>query len=321
MLSNGLSSLYLLLNDLSVQGIPLWTIETDLLGITLGQPVVSTPQGTVDILNINVRNMARVTGTYSSTTGTADNAFDGDVETVCTESAPAGSITLDTGATGTAYVTTVGLLPGATATWSISLEFSDDNVSYTQYYSDTALSVTDRTWVWLDFNTISSTHRYWRITGGAATTLILRELYYGNTPNDILMGVLNRDNYFLLPNKTFRGLPLQYWLDKQDDVPLVRMWPAPDTASQFRVLVIQRQRYVEDVGTLQQTIEVPQRWYDAVIWALAEILAIETKEVETDKVLPAIQKMKDKAWAQAWAAEHTADPLQIQPDISIYTRC
>ena len=66
MLSNGLSSLYLLLNNLAVQGIPLWTIETVLLGLTEGQPTVSTPVGTVDVLNINVRSMFRVTGTYSS---------------------------------------------------------------------------------------------------------------------------------------------------------------------------------------------------------------------------------------------------------------
>ena len=84
---------------------------------------------------------------------------------------------------------------------------------------------------------------------------------------------------------------------------------------------MQRQRYVEDVGTLQQTIEVPQRWYDPIVWALAEILAVETKEVKTMEVLPTIQAMKDKAWKDAWASEHTADPIQINPNISMYTRC
>lgn len=321
MLQNGLSSLQLLLNTLSVQGIPLWTIETVLQGMSLGQPAVSTPQGTVDVLNINVRTLSRVTGTYTSTSGTADNAFDGDVDTVCTELAPAGSITLDTGADEEAYVTTVGILPGASGSWSITLSYSDDDVTYTPYYTDTTLTVVNGTWVWVDISNAPLVHRYWRLTAGAATTLVVRELYYGNTPNDIMMGVLNRDNYFLLPNKTFQGLPLQYWLDKQDDYPVIRMWPAPDTASQFRVLVVQRQRYVEDVGTLQQTIEVPQRWYDPIVWALAEILAVETKEVKTVEVLPTIQAMKDKAWRDAWASEHTADPIQINPNIGMYTRC
>ena len=84
------------------KGIKLWNIQPVILPMYEREETVPLPLGTENILDINLRTLNRVTGTATATEGVADNAFDGDVNTSCTQTSAAGNINMEIDSGGTA---------------------------------------------------------------------------------------------------------------------------------------------------------------------------------------------------------------------------
>jgi hypothetical protein len=317
--------LYLLMSDLVNRGIPLWCIEKQLLALYEGSAEVECPTGTVDVLNLNIRQLQRLSGTASSSSGTAENAFDGDLETACTLVATLGNITLEFDSETS--VSNFGILPNATGVWNFVVETSADGSTYTTIYTATDYAATDGVWLWFDayeatnalegaaINDVS----FVRLRATGSTILDVTEFVVANTPSEIPMARINRDDYMSLPNKAFQGRPVQFWLDIQRDAPVIRLWPAVQLPFTFYQLVLTRKRYLMDVGTLTQTLDIPQRWYEAIVWALASKLCMEVQEVDVN-IVPAIQTAADRALASAWIGEEDSSPVFFRLNLSPYTR-
>lgn len=150
---------------------------------------------------------------------------------------------------------------------------------------------------------------------------VLRMNYGTATETDMPLARISQDDYVSLPSKTTQGRPVMYWLDRQRDVPVIRMWPVPDaaTAANHRI-IIYRQRHIMDVGSsLTATLDIPQRWYEALCWQLAWRLAIEIKDVP-DGVAPGVKQLAEEAFALAQNEERDNSPIRLMPMISGYTR-
>lgn len=311
--------LFTKLSALSNRGIPLWTQQTLLLPIYEGKQDVTCPVGVVDMINLNIRKLQRADGTVSASAGTAAYATDADISTICTTG---GNGTIQVSYTSATRLVNFGLLPGVTANWSYVIETSNDALTWTTYYTATNQAMTDGVWFWFDVEGIP-TCTYVRIRGvsiaAVPTVLSLREFYVGTTMMEVPMALINRDDYFNLPNKSFLGQPTQYWLDKQRDQQIIRMWPAPRSDFTFYQLVAQAQMYVQDVGSMSQTLDIPQRWYAFVIEDLAEGLVREIPDAKYER-LPDIQQARAEAWKDAWAGETDRSPSSLVPKIGPYTR-
>jgi hypothetical protein len=316
--------LYLLMSELVNRGIPLWCIEKQLLPLYEGMTQIDCPTGTVDVLNLNIRQLQRIDGSASATSGTADNAFDGDVETDCTQLATGGSITLEFDSE--TAVGNFGILPAATATWDISIQTSPDGVTYTTVYANTEFAAVTGEWQWIDVIAPDTTDEsvalnavsYVRLLATAPTTLNVAEFYIGNMPSEVPLARINRDDYMNLPDKQSTGRPNLYWLDLQRDAPIVRLWPAPQFQYTFYQLVMQRKRYLMDVGTLTETLDFPQRWFEAVVSELAARVAYEIQEVDLS-LIPVLRGAADRAMTLAWTGEGDSSPVYLRPNIRPYT--
>ena len=131
---------------------------------------------------------------------------------------------------------------------------------------------------------------------------------------------MNRDDYTNLPNKYFQSnRPLQYWFDRQIPNPIMHMWPVPNDGAVFSQLVLWVQRYIMDVGTMTQNLEIPQRWFEAIVAGLAAKLALEIIEVDP-QLIPMLDAKAAQALAIAQAEERDNSPMMIAPNISPYTR-
>ena len=316
MLQTALDELYLMLSSLANTGVPLWCIQKYILPLYYGQQSVTTPVGTVSVLQGVIRDLTRFTGTSFSSAADSGLSFDGDITTSCVTAA-AGNIGLQL--ENQLAVTTVGILASATGAWSIVLEYSDDGVTYTPFYTNTAYAAVSGEWQWFDFEELPQAY-YWRLRGVGATALSVAELVFANNPSEILMAPINKDDYFNLPNKAFTGRPVQYWQDRQIP-PNMKIWPAADAPSTFRQIVINAHRQIQDVGTLQQSIEMPSRWLDAISQRLGRYLLKVTPEAR----LTADERQNliddaEKAWKEAWAEERDPSPINLAPDISMYTK-
>ena len=286
-------NLYLLLSDLANQGAPLWCVEKQIYPLYNGVSAVALEAGTVDILNANLRFLQEVTGTNTDAATYRVIQF--------------ASATI---------VSTVGILwDGASA--PLAFARSDDGVTWETIQTETPTASAGQ-WSWYDLDSaVAAT--YFRVLATSGT-LDFSDIHTGNTPSEIPLGRLNRDDYTYLPNKTFTSSrPLQYWFDRQITQPVMRLWPVPNAAAETSQIVLWRHRYIMDVGTLVQEIEVPQRWYQAIVSLLALRLAYEIAEVDPNLILP-LKSVADEDLSKAQAEERDNSPFNVMPQISAYTR-
>lgn len=316
MLAIARQQLYLLLSALANAGVPLWCQTKYILPMYINRFTVPCPTGTIDVLNANLRTLSRFDGTVTASGGTAALAFDGDLSTACTQVVAGGNIILELETE--MAVTNFGILPNATGAWNISLQYSDDGVTYTTFQAYPTFAAVTGEWQWFDFEGLTP-HLFWRLLATAPTVLDVTELVWANNPSEIPVARVNKDDYFNLPNKQFAGRPVQYWLDRQRSVQNMVLWPAPNSAAQFQQITVLVHRHIMDVGTFQQEIEIPQRWYDAIIWQLAKKIALITPEVKPEQI-ELVKTEAKETLALAWMEERDDSPMYLQPNISIYTR-
>jgi hypothetical protein len=290
-----LDSLYLILSMLANRGLQLWCIERYLMPLYQAQGLITMPNGIVDILNTNLRTVEVVnTNTTDTVTSTTYQAF-----------FPAST-----------QVTTIGIEWSGAST-SYALETSDDGATWTTLATQDNPNATAGTVTWVDVQGSLAT-LYFRVR---ATTGVLNQtqVVLANMPNEIPMARLNRDDYVNLPNKAFEGRPLQFWCDRTLNNPVLYLWPVPSAQFVLAQVVVWVKRYIMDVGTMTQEIEVPQRWYDAIVYVLAARLAEETPSVDPQMIAILDQKAQ-RSLLDAENEERDNSPIYMTPNIAVYTR-
>jgi hypothetical protein len=286
-------ALYLLLSDLSNPRTPSWCIEKQIYSLYQGQPVVSLDIGTVDVLNANLRTLQEVTGSVVSLPNSYTVDFSGQT------SGPVNSV-------GIKWVS---------AAAPLIFETSNDNLTWTAVGTQSATANAGQ-WTWTDISP-ALVSNYFRFT--SAGVIAASEVYLGTMPQEIPMGLLNRDSYVAQSNQAFEGRPLTYWFQRSITHPKLNLWPAPNLAAEHQQVVVWRHRHIMDVGTLQQDIEVPQRWMDAIIAGLACRVAMETPAVDL-QLIPTLDAKAAMALQKAWEGDSDGSPTQINPGIGCYTK-
>jgi hypothetical protein len=285
--------LFMLLSDLSNRGIQLWCIEKQIYPLYNGVGDVTLVTGTLDVLNSNLRTLQQVSGTNTDTSTYREVSF-----------------------TTQTFVSTVGIKWTAAAV-PIALERSDDGVVWDVVQTETPTATAGQ-WTWFDLES-SVAKSFFRVRATTGT-LGFSLIYLANTPTEIPLARLNRDDYTNLPNKTFQSTrPLQYWFDRQVQQPVMHLWPVPNQEAEFNQIVLWRQRYIMDVGTMTEEIEVPQRWYEAIVAMLAARLAMEYIEVDA-QLIPMLDAKAKESLYFAQQEERDNSPMMILPNIAMYTR-
>ena len=315
-------SLFFLLSHLANKGINYWCINKKVFGLKADQYIYTMPLGCIDVLNVLYRTMNRPTGSYTSSAGgTVALAYDNDVDTYCQQTSANGNISVNYGTDNPIYAGSIGFLPyisgGGSATWSIILEYSVDGTTWNTLDDLGAISVTDNQWVWTDIDPGQSV-QYYRIRAYSGTTLALREFYVGNNARLIQMSRLNRDDYTNLPNQNFTAnQPYQFWFDRTIPQPTMYLWPVP--SDPFIQMTVWYSRQIMDVGTLSGELEIPQRWYEAVLFMLSHRMALELPQVAADRI-GYLEKQAEKYLFEAEQEERDKSPIYWAPNISVYTR-
>lgn len=287
-------TLYLILSMLANRGLQLWCIEKLILPLYENEAAVPVGNGIVDLLNTNYRTIQYLTP--------------------ATETVLVDRVTFDLGTSE--IVTTVGVhWLGASVAYN--LQTSPDGVVWTTVKSVSDPGQTAGEWTWTDIDG-SMAMRYFRVIAPGGL-LDQDDVLVGNTPNEIVMARLNRDSYANLPDKTFTGKPLQFWLDRTLNEPVMYVWPVPNQSQALGQVVTYVKRYIMDVGSLTQEIEVPQRWFEAIVYQLAARLAEELPQVDPS-MLPVLDQKAMRALNEAEIEERDNSPIYFTPNIAVYTR-
>jgi len=324
-IDTALDLLFLNLSALASYGIPLFVIEKVILPIYRGQRSVPLPVGTVDMMTMNIRDLNRVLGqTDTASEGIPANAFDTDLATSLVQTIPAGWVQTDYGDGNQAQIDNYGIFftNAVAEVWDITIQGSQDGITYTDLYANAELDAIPGDWFWLDLEE-QVPWRFIRLQANGTTILNIAEFYLGNTANEIPMPKIALDSYSNLPDKTFLSRPTEYWYDKQGTTPsgqsILTVWPLPDTEFTFFQYILYVKRQIQDIGTMVQEIEVPQRWYEFVICDLARKCVREIAESDISR-LPILDADFEKESINVWAGEDDGAPVRITPRIGVYTR-
>lgn len=290
--STAKESLYLLLLGLANRGLNLWCVETSLVGLEAGRPIYDCPVGTIDLLNIVYSQPTRATGTDASM---------------------ATSLTTDLGAS--TLVRRIGVKMSVVSTSdTLVIASSSDDISYTTELSVTKTDWNTDNWYWFDLP-VQTTSRYFKVS--TTNNVTFDEFYIATAINDLPVSQWNRDSWALLNNKATQGRPsTNYYLEKHL-TPRVTLWPVPNNNYDHLTMFVHRQ--IQDIGRLTHTIDLPQRWHNAIIWQLAALLCFELDMVDA-AVIPIVTTMSQQALIEAEKDESDGAPLLLQPGISVYTR-
>ena len=315
-------SLGFVLTNLINIGIQYWAIYKQVIGLKADQYAYTLPTGANDVLNALYRTMNRPSGSYTSSAGgTVASVADNDINTYCQQNAANGNISVNFGTDNPVYAGSIGLMPyvsgGGSATWTLTLEYSTDGVTWNTLNDLGTVVVTDNEWIWTDIDP-GQTVRWYRVRASGGTTLALREFYVGNNSREITMSRLNRDDYTNLPNKNFTAnQPYQFWFNRTVPNPQIYLWPTP--SDPFIQMTVWYSKQVMDVGALTDELQIPQRWYMAVVAMLAHQMSLELPQVDMNRV-QYLEAQAEKYLALAEAEERDKSPIYFAPNIGVYTR-
>ena len=90
---------------------------------------------------------------------------------------------------------------------------------------------------------------------------------------------MTRDEYDELPIKTTSGTPTQFYYDRQREAARLYIWPSLVSVN-GETLEYTYEREMEDVADLDDAIDVPGEWWDAVVYNLA-CRVMETAGLQT----------------------------------------
>lgn len=311
------TSLYFLLSNLINIGIQYWAIGKKVYGLKADQYTYLLPVGANDALNVLYRRMNRPSGSYSSSAGgVVANAFDSDIDTICTQTSPAGNISVNYGTNNPVYIGSIGVLPGATATMNVVYEYSYDGTTWSTLYDPGVEAWVDNEWIWHDIDP-GVTAQFYRIRATSGT-LVLRELFFGDNSTEITMARLNRDDFTNLPNKNFTAnQPFQFWVNRTIPQTELILWPVP--SDPFIQMTVWYSKQIQNVGDLSGELEIPQRWYMAVQCMLAHQMSQELPAVPMDRV-QYLEGQAEKYLNLAEQEERDKSPIYFAPNIGVYTR-
>jgi len=283
-------NLYMLLLNLSNRGLNLWAVDKGFMGLIAGQATYDTPAGTLDVLNVVYTQPTLSTTVFAATATGGKSSFT------------------------SASVLRIGFKVTTAYTGTLTISTSTDDITYTTNKTLDSATYATGIYHWVDL-TGATTAGYVSVEDAAVPAV--SDIIVATALSDLPVTIWNRDTYAALNDKSVQGRPsTNYFFEKKVD-PKITLWPVPNNSTDH--LTIFRHRQAQDVGTLAQTIEIPQRWLDGIIWLLAARLCFELPSVDVALGQMVVQ-MADKQVFEAEASETDGAPIFITPGIGVYTR-
>ena len=109
---------------------------------------------------------------------------------------------------------------------------------------------------------------------------------------DLNMTRIGRDQYLSIPSKTTTGRPTQFYLDRQI-TPNLKLYPTPENSTD--VLIYDALTRMNDADSMQDTLEVPFRFYPCLAAGLAYYISLKRAPERTQLLKSIYEEEFDRA--------------------------
>lgn len=295
-------SLNFMLTEWINDGLPLWTIQQRMRGLTEGQTTYELPQTVSEVLEMNLRQTSRILrGIPVASSGIAANAFDNNPHTSCQQTAENGYLGMMWRQVP-ALVQMVGMISQETKIYQLSFQIKDgENFKTVLTIPKQEFPQGELLWFVIPAPQ-KSTECLIQETGGAI--LNIQELYFESVVQDTVMTSLSRSEWMALPNKNQQGQPTCFYWDRTIR-PVLSVWPNP-TAS-YKSLFFTCTVMMEDAGDLLNQVDVPSRFYEPLVAGLAAKLAVKYAPQKVQMM----QELYQAVYGKAQDNDTQKQPLRI----------
>ena len=130
-----------------------------------------------------------------------------------------------------------------------------------------------------------------------------------STQADLTITRISEPTYATIPNKLTQARPIQIWIERLN-TPRFTVWPVPDNTQQY-ILVYWRLRRIQDAGQGVNTMDMPFRFYNAMVAGLAYYLAMKVPGA-IDR-LQTLKMQYDEAWDLASGEDREKAAVRFVP--------
>lgn len=116
-----------------------------------------------------------------------------------------------------------------------------------------------------------------------------------STQADLTITRISEPTYSSIPNKLQQARPIQVWIERLN-TPRFTVWPVPDN-SQTYTFVYWRLRRIQDAGDGVNTMDMPFRFYNAMVAGLSYYMAMKVPGAL--ERLQILKQQYDEAWQLA----------------------
>ena len=172
---------------------------------------------------------------------------------------------------------------------------------WTLHENQTALAAGQQT-VDLDPNVLDIIEHYTRLNDGEP----------GQT--DLHLKRIGVDDWANLPNKNSRGRPVNIWVEKTKEFPVLHLWPVP---TKPYTLVWHELIRIEDTGNNPaDNLDVPWRFIPAMVAGLA----VRVAEKRAPERLQILFVKETTTWDDAVASDRERRATRFSPNLNPYRR-
>lgn len=308
-------SLNYILSDWPNKGLNLWAVDQQMITIVPGQNTYLMPVGSIDVVGnecttLNIQRQITTTGVPDSSSGVPANAFDNNLATACTQTAPNGWISYDLGLGNDVSIPYVGIISYTKQNYTIACQYSHDNMNWYTYNEPQLLEYLPLTTIWI-VPYQAPLARYFRILETAGATLNINELYFSIPLNSKIVTRLSRQEWISLPNKNVLGAINAFVVQRQIN-PVIQFWNAPAVNWGYTNVLYYRSRAVQDISNYIFNVDAPQRFFMALSDGLAAELALK---FAPDKY-QMLKARSDESYSSAARADVEDVPIRLDLDSS-----
>ena len=272
-------SINFLLTDLVNQNVNLWTLKQMFLPLNKEQTSYSLPSELIKVIQVNLRNSIRELDAkgVSLVSLKADNTPDGivagifdDTSTIpCTQTEINGWIQY--GYETSRKINFLGIKSNTEQSYTITLSGSKDGGNWADILTIPTSTYFSGNTRWFDVYNINE-YLYYRITEKGGKTLDIIKIYFNDRVIDTTLSEVTNYAYLKMPMKNNIGRPTIFSIDYQI-TPSLNIWQAPDL--QYNCLVISYQSMIESLSSYTESLNVPNAFYQAIVYGLAKSLAMK----------------------------------------------
>jgi len=130
---------------------------------------------------------------------------------------------------------------------------------------------------------------------------------------DISLSRISVSTYATIPNKSQSGRPYQIYVNRATAAPTLTLWPVPDTSTTYTLAYWYMKRMDDATNPASQTLEIPFRFYNALVSGLAYHISL--KRPEAQERISMLKDLYDEAFQLAADEDRDRASVRFVPFI------